>query len=230
VKGLGLALFALLFSPTLGAVNFTLVQSTYETSTHGTHSTAPFASPNVAGNAIVVFIAGCCGGNSLTGDSAGNTYVNLGGGVYAALRIKAATGNYVTGVSDSIVAIEYHSATLPFYGCPGGTLGVGTAFSGAAFRSTSEALALLSMYNYGTGGGYPTATLASGTVRGSFDESGSEGWLAGDDDRGSVTAIYSNTATVAGGTGVAFLALDGTSSGCVTSGGGSGTHTFPIVY
>lgn len=211
-----LAFLACLAAPCF-AVNFTWVQTTsVVTNSVAPHTTSAFASPNTAGNMIVVYNFGCCGpfGGPIT-DSAGNTYKQISAStinsIWIAVNIVAFTGNQITSqVATSVAAVEYHSTSATYFACVGSS--ASGSFTGGSFRSTTEALALMLIYNFGTGSGFNTATLTAGTVRLGAIEPGTQGVLAGDNDVSSVSTTYTNSATVTGNPQLtAFLALDTTS-------------------
>lgn len=205
----------------LSAANFSWVQTTSVVSnTVGVHQTAAFGASNTAGNIIVVWNFGCCASppGPVT-DLAGNTYteVYFAGNLtsmWVALNVVAYAANKISSQNaTSITAIEYHSASPSVFVCQGSG-DTGTALTGGSFRSTTEALALIIQYNFGSGAGYATATLSTGTVRLGFSEPGSQGALAGDDDiTGGVSSVYNNTSSVSGSPNVViFLALDNSST------------------
>lgn len=218
-------------------VNFAFVQEAHHlVGVAGTIATA-FGSSNTAGNAIFVLLYTVSGSTSFgVTDSVGNTYHVMTVGspiyqyIYAADHIAAGSNTVtVTGGASSVVVMEYSSVSSTYFICPGESINFsGNVVNGGAFRTTTEAMAVIEAYSVG---GFHAWTLTPGTSRDQLVEPGGQGVYAGENDVSSVSpAAYSSI--IGGGSfssnAVAFMSLT-SGTGCNGS-GASPTNSFPIIY
>lgn len=213
-----LAVILALVAP-LHAANFAFVQGRSATSAYS----LAFNASNTAGNAIWALLASGTGTHTAT-DTQGDTFACTSGFSITDYTVCVASNvsggmNTVTftgsGGNTAVIIAEYSSSSpyLWAYTAQGTANPVTNTFS-----SSSEVLAVFgTFYLFGC----PGVSVASGTIRETACEAGSQVVTLVDDDRATITGSYSNTVTPGSAWFLGFFTIGSPASGL--------TQLFPIT-